>query len=223
MFYKRELKPKDSGAYLMHLFWLEWGGQLAAFRRYVWYKNTFEDPRNQLNCQHLLCQRCISSSYFHDVIMIIKPGISYTKSKFFLCGKEAWVRKCIVIFKEFWTCFFIVSIKITFYYFFMLKNRNKRAKSTQKSCYFAFLWVEIWKFSKLILSFDSIFEELSYAIFKLEKIPVTARDIPKKNWKKKLQMIYLGNYGMDHFQILVSLNLKKSSTFIADNIFSYLW
>jgi len=52
--------------------------------------------------------------------------------------KKAQVSKFIVIFKAFWTCFLMVSIKITCYYFFMLKKSNKRVKNTQKSSFFNF-------------------------------------------------------------------------------------
>ena len=57
--------------------------------------------------------------------------------------KKAQVRKFIVIFKAFWTWFLMMSIKITCYYFFMLKNCNKRVKNTQKSCFLHFFCVEI--------------------------------------------------------------------------------
>ena len=50
-----------------------------------------------------------------------------------------------MIFKAFWTCFLMVSIKMTFYYFFMLKNCEKTCEKNPKIMFFFLhFWVEIW-------------------------------------------------------------------------------
>ena len=108
------------------------------------YQNTCLEPMNPLKFQYLSCERCLRSSYFHDVILEF-----LTHNYRYLCEKKTSVRKLIVIFKAFWTCSSMVSIKITCYYIFMLKNRNKHVKNTNKSYFFALFSVEIWKLSKL--------------------------------------------------------------------------
>jgi len=122
--------------------------------------------------------------------------------------KKTQVRNFIVIFKAFWTCFSMVSIKITCYYFFMLKNRNKHVKNTHKSCFLHFVGLKFENVQNLIQWFDSILKELSYAVFRFEKL-LLLPEIYRKNWKvlTSLKLIYLENYVMDHFQTLIRLNL----------------
>ena len=154
-----------------------------------------------------MCEWCIGSSYFKDVKMITKPAISYTKSQLFM-WKKAQVRKFIVIFKAFWTSFLMVSIKITYDYFFKQKNRKKHVKNTQKSCFLHFFGLKFENFQNWIQRFDSIFKELLYAVFRLEKFLLLPEIYPK-NWKilTSLKLNYPGNCTTDQFQNLISLSL----------------
>ena len=73
-------RSQDSGAYSMHFF-VGVGSDLLLLvdgTPNVWYQNTLKDPKNQLKCQHLLCERWIGLSYIHYVIRTVKPGIYYT-------------------------------------------------------------------------------------------------------------------------------------------------
>ena len=94
-----------------------------------------------------------------------------------------------MIFKAFWTRFLMVSIKITCYYLFMLKNYNKHVKNTQKTCFWHFFGLKFENFQNWIQRFDSIFEDLSYAVFRLEKFQLLP-EIFRKNWKISRKLLH---------------------------------
>ena len=87
-----------------------------------------------------------------------------------------------VIFKEFWTCFLTVSIKITCYYFSCWKIAINMWKTHKNDVLLHVFGMIFDVFSNWNQRFDSIFEELSYVVFRLEKF-ILLPEIFRKNWK----------------------------------------
>ena len=75
----------------------------------------------------------------------------------------------------------MVPIKIASDYFLKQKNRKKYVKNTQKSSFFLqFFGLKFENFPNWIHWFDSIFKELLYAVFRLEKFLLLPEIFRKK-------------------------------------------
>ena len=138
------------------------------------------------------------------------------------------MRKWIVIFEAFLTYFAMVSIKITCYYFLILKNRNKHVKPTQKTpkshvfCTFRGWNLEISKneFKRSIAFFESF--QMPFSDFK--NVACIER-----YWSKTIKMVpslshlYFINDWIDQSENLIPKFYEHDLTFISDNFFRYLW
>ena len=127
-----------------------------------------------MKSQYLSCERCLRSSYFHDVILEF-----LTHNYRYLCEKKTSVRKLIVIFKAFWTCSSMVSIKITCYYIFMLKIEINMWKTPTNHIFLHCFRLKFENFQNWIQRFDIIFKKLSDAVFGFRKFQLH----PEIYWK----------------------------------------